>query len=119
MKSRFTSLVFLFLSVFVFQACNDDDGPEYDRTALVTVKQDASNHIFFVLESTKETLYPTNDSQIAGYKYKEGQRALIFFSFTDQKKESYDYAVKVYYLYDILTKDAIELTADNEKEVGD
>lgn len=111
-------LAVLVAMIPVMQSCNDDDkyssGNFVFRMATVHV---ISGETYYLEIDNGKTLWPSV-TKILGYKPIDGQRVLADYTPLGHL-ESYDEAVRVNYLFNILTKQVEELTAGNEAEYGD
>ena len=104
----------------VMPSCSDDDDnyvictyPSPVPTALVTVKTEANNSVYFQLDD-KTTLFPTNMKK-SPFGEKE-VRALVACVETNGNSSKYDKAVFVNWIDSILTKPAVLWTEDLDVE---
>lgn len=107
-------IAFSFLLAPLFQSC-DDDNVDSVYQALSTIRVIDDNEYFFISDS--DSLYP-KETMAPAYKAKDGQRAIVQFSFMDPSTSIYDADIKVLMIEDILTKPVTELTEENENEIG-
>jgi hypothetical protein len=118
---RFLPVVSAMLVACSLLSCSsflNDDDPPTTSLAIATVKVVEGNDYYFGLDDG-DTMYPVDKSSIPGYKVKDGQRALVYFSLTDQEVEGYDYTIRVLGIEDVLTKDVILLTEEVADSIGD
>ena len=120
MKNWITGVLGLFLLSVALGACSNDDDDDYLRimpNALVTVKTNGDNCYFQLDDST--TLLPAN---INGKLYDGKEvRALVNYTITDQKSDSYDGVVNVNWIDSILTKKPVPYlatSAENDAKYG-
>lgn len=121
MRKNYFSLfiLFLFLTSFVFTSCDDDD--EYDlgrfTISLATVNPiDEQNGTYYLTLDNGTTLWPAASN--AYYKPKNDQRVIVSFTLLSDSLSGYDHFVKINALQEILTKSIIDLTTENEEEIG-
>ena len=102
------------------QSCLDDDKPEFPWLAFSTIHtlENVDNGYYFGLDDGSK-LYPGDTTRIDQYKVIDGQRAFVYYNYLDEPKTGYDYNIKVGQIINILTKDIIDLTAENAEKIGD
>ena len=113
MKKLYSYLLLLPLSLFAAFSCSDSDN-DYDYVSLTTVVQ-GDNKLLF-MRSDSSLLNPTNFTILSN----TGQRMLVQYEIknTLPTNTPYKYEIEVYDYDLILTKDVIDLTAENEVAVG-
>ena len=113
MKKFYYYLLFLPLSLFAASSCSDSDN-DYDYISLMTVVESDSKLLF--MKSDSSLLNPTNFTIMSN----AGQRMLVQYEIenTLPTNTPYKYEIEVYDYDLILTKDVIDLTAENEVAVG-
>lgn len=113
MKKFYFYLMLLPLSIFVASSCSNSDD-DRDYVSLVTVVQGEGKLLFMRADST--LMNPTNLTITSS----AGQRVLIEYEIkhTYESNTPFRYDVKVDDYELILTKDAIDLTAENEATIG-
>lgn len=106
-------LPFLLLP-FLFVGCNNDD--EYRYVSLVTVVENTDGDLTF-MRNDSSLLNPDNYT----ISYDEGQRMLIEYKIKeiDTSVTPYEYKIRLKDYESVLTKDVVDLTSDNEDEIGD
>lgn len=103
------------MGVFMLQACDDDNslGKFYVRMATVHAIGGSS---YYLETDNGKTLWPSATA-IPQYKPVDGQRVIADYTPLGTLQE-YDEAIRVNYLYNVLTKQVEELTAENEEVFG-
>lgn len=109
------SVCILLLST-IFVSCNDDGYSLGDIYAprLATVMPLSDNTYYLVLDDGK-TMW---DATGYAYKPKYNQRVILYYTILDENVGGYDYYIKVRGIQEILTKDIIDLTAQNQDSIG-
>lgn len=112
--------ILMTLTPFLLQSCLDDNEPEYPWLAISTIRtlENIDNGYYFGLDDGSK-LYPGDTTLIHNYQVTEGQRAFVYYNLLDEPKAGYDYNIKVGQIINILTKDIIDLTAENAERIGD
>lgn len=102
--------------VSIFQACNDD-GYSLDNfsLALATVNPIDSKTYYLTLDDGT-TIWPASSNVV--YTPKADQRVIVNYTPLSDEIGKYDHYAKINGIQDILTKGVINLTSQNEKEVG-
>lgn len=112
-------MMMIAMTLPVLQSCNDDDGYSLsDYVLSMATVHVVSGETYFLEIDNGQTLWPAATA-IPWYKPVDGQRVLADFTLLSDDFQGYDHAVKVNYLSNVLTKKVDELTAENEKEIGD
>lgn len=111
----------LLLPALVFFACSNDDDDDWEnyRINIATVENPDNSAGFYLrldndrVLKIKETVYPN-------YKPKTGQRILAAYTLQDNKEkdESYDYNIRLYDAYNVLTKDIFNITPATQDSIG-
>lgn len=118
-KVKFITLSFILLLVPFLQSCLDDSEP-VDSFVISTVKVlDETNKDYYFLLDNGKKMFPGITKWVGGYEPKDGQRAFVLFQELEDKAAGYDYNIEVKRIENVLTKDVVDLTAENEKEIGD
>lgn len=101
------------------QSCLDDEGYDLGNfmQRMATVKVINGND-YYLVDDEGTTYYP-GASQIPNYIPVDGKRVWADITLLADNYAGYDHAIRVNYLYDVLTKQVEELTAENEAEYGD
>ena len=107
-------IAFSFLIAPLLQSCNDDNVDSVYQ-AISTIRVINESEYFFISDS--DSLYP-KETMAPAYKAKDGQRAIVQFSFIDSSTSIYDADIKVLAIENILTKSVTELTEENKDEIG-
>lgn len=84
-------------------SCNDNsNGGSYYGPTFVTVHTfgGITSDYYFVSDNN-EKIYVGDRSRVGSYEAQDGNRALITYQLLDQKKEGYDYNIKLYAIEDI------------------
>ncbi len=116
MKKVISAIICLITSLTFFSSC-DNDGYSLDDMYiyLATVNEVGDNSIDLTLDDGTK-LWPTN---IYSYNVsKNKQRAVAYFTVISDKQGEYDHYIVLHRLYNILTKDIIDLTKENQDSIG-
>ena len=117
-KYNFILLLGLFLTINL-TSCSDDDGYNLNDfvLSLATVNPiDVEKGTYSLILDDGTTLWPTASNVL--YRPKYGQRVLVSYTILSDQIGEYDHYIRVNNIYDILTKKVVDLTAENEKEIG-
>lgn len=112
-------LVFITV-LFISISCSDDDGYSLDnfRVNLATVNPiDIKEGTFYLTLDDGTTLWPAT-MPIIGYIPFYNQRVILNYTLLSDKINDFDHYIRINSMSNILTKEIIELTAENEKEIG-
>lgn len=104
-----------------FISCSDDDGYSLDDFSvnLATVNPiDMETGTFYLTLDNGTTLWPATMSNMT-FKPRYNQRVLLNYTLLSDQIGDFDHYIKVNSISNILTKEIIELTPENEKEIGD
>lgn len=104
--------------LLVIPSCDDNNGRSLGDIYInvATVVQESENSYSFLLDNGKR-LWPAAGN--IRYAPKDGQR--VFLNYTilwDSQGTMYDYDIKVNDIWNILTKQAIELNEENKDSIG-
>ena len=118
---KFNLYLLLFMLVFIptLQSCDNDDGYSLDNfaIAMATVKTDAGNSVYFVLDNG-ETLWPAA-SLVPFRELEDGTRIIGNFTILSDAQNGFDHFVRLNSYSKVLTKDIINLTEANKDSIGD
>lgn len=120
MKRKFI-LSAITLAMFVaigFQSCDDNNGYSLGDfwVDIATVETDDNSSAYWFILDDGTTLWPAaSDIQ---YLPKQGQRIILNYSILSNQKNEFDHYIKINYIWDILTKKTIVLTATNVDSIG-
>lgn len=118
---RYSLIVIIsIISIFTFNSCNNDDGYSLGNYKLdiATVNAiDSASGTFFLKLDNGNTLLPVAFDSY--YKPLFNKRVIVNYTLLSDQTGGYDHAIKINAIQDILTKEVIDLTAENEKEIGD
>ncbi len=112
----------LLLSVVLISglaSCNDDDNVDvkaFGYSTLGSIEKTADADYF--IDSDKGRKLFVENPQVMN-ELKEGDRVYAEFLLSGQKREGFDECINIYYLYKVLIKDPVHLTAENEKDIAD
>ncbi len=112
-------VLFTFFATLVFTSCTDDDDYSLGKfvISLATVNPiDSQTGTYYLTMDDGTTLWPAASDVF--YKPKADQRVWINFTLLSDSLSGYDHYIKINYLQDILTKNIVELTDENEEEIG-
>lgn len=111
----FLTMTISSILAFGLASCSSDDNDFGDWASIVTVNEISTGRYDFTLDNG-EKLWIASPSNInLKPKY---NRAIIYYSLSDDKKEGYDQTIKLYRFYDVLTKNAVYIPSD-DKEMQD
>lgn len=120
MKKIHFSLIILLTSMalFTFSSCGDDDySPGNFIISLATVNlTDELANGYYLTTDNGERLCPVATN--VDYKPKSNQRVLVDYTLLDDSTKTYDYLIRVNRIQNIITKKVIDMTAENESEIG-
>ncbi len=113
---RVIAIIFCSISFTFFSSCNDDDGYSLDDMYIymATVRPIGDNAFDLILDDGT-SLWPVNE-----YKYtpRKNQRAIAYFTLISNKQNGYDHYIVLRKLTNILTKNVIDLTTENQDSIG-
>lgn len=118
-KIKLSLLAIITLFGIVFQSCNNND----DHYSLGDIAIDwatavsISPNTYYLVGDTWGSMWPAATS-IPGYKPKDGQRVVVLFNPLADNFQSYDHAIKVEDVKEVLTKKVELLTAGNNEDYG-
>lgn len=117
LKLKFILLITV-LGLFSFSSCDDDGYSLGDFTvALATVKPiDAQAGSYYLILDNGTTLWPA--ASAVNYKPKDKQRVIVDYTLLSDQIGEYDHYAKINALREILTKEIVDLTSQNEEEIG-
>lgn len=112
-------ITMLLVAIPMLQSCDDDGEYEVRPVVMATVHLDSGNAYYLELDNGKK-LWP-EATEIPWYKPVDGQRTWANFTVLNDEtpEDGFDHDVKVNFLFNVLTKNVEELTAENEEEIGD
>lgn len=111
-------ITMMLIAIPMLQSC-DDDGYSLDGFVfrMATVRVESGNTYSLEIDNGKKLWVAT--TAIPWYKPVDGQRVWADYTLLgDNPNAEFDHAIRVNYLYNILTKTVEELTADNEEAIG-
>lgn len=112
-------LVISLIAIFTFNSCSNDDGysPGNYRLDVATVNAiDSTSGTFYLTLDNGKTLVPI--SYDSYYKPQYDKRVIVNYTLLADQTGVYDHAVRINAIQDILTKEVIDLTAENAQEIG-
>ena len=109
---------FLTLIATTFYSCDNNDGYSIGDIGMswATVRV-LNNNTYYLDSDNYGTLWLSADAA-RWYKPVEGERVISYFNPLADNYKNYDMAVKLEAIYPILTKDIVEITPENEQEIG-
>lgn len=103
----------------VLQSCDDNDGYSLgDFTPPLWATVRVTGNAFYLDCDRWGTLWPVN-TDLGWYEPVDGKRVITVFNPLSDGFEGYDHAVKLWRLYDVLTKEVETVTPETEEEFGD
>ena len=114
MRAQSIGVIFLLLALI---SCNNKDGYSLGefQVSMGTIKMESETSYSILLDNGKKLWPAATDHR---YKAKDNQRAFVNYTLLSGEYNGYDHMVKVNAIWNILTKDIIKLTHDNEEEIG-
>lgn len=114
MRAQSIGILILLLTLV---SCNKNDGYSLGdfRIDIGTVQKEDNNSFSLELDNGKK-LFPMNPHY--GYHLKENQRVFINYTLLSGEHNQFDHLVKINDMWNILTKDVIDLTTANEDSIG-
>lgn len=115
-KTYWTFSTFLIGILLISISCDDNSRSLGDfRIDIATVVPEGDNAYSLLLDNGKR-LWPA--ATAVWYKPSYNQRVFLNYTILSEKMGEFDHYIKVNDIWNILTKEAIELTAQNEDSVG-
>lgn len=116
MKTKILSIAFFVLFITAI-SCSKNDGYSLGtfRISIATVKLTNGNSYSLILDNGK-SLWPAASDIY--YKPVNNQRVFVNYTILSDELSGYDHYVKVNDIWNILTKDVIELTTENADSIG-
>lgn len=106
------------ITPFFIQSCDSDGYSLNDQVVrMATVRVVSGNLYSLEIDNGKKLWVAASDAY--WYKPVDGQRVVANFTLLSDEYESYDHAIKVNFLWNVLTKQVEELTEENEETYGD
>lgn len=111
----FTASAFLLL-IYAF-SCNDSEGYSLGdfRVSIATVHTTSPNSFFVQLDNGKKLFPAASDVR---YFPKDEQRVFINYTILSNQQNEYSHYIKVNDIWNVLTKNVIELNAQNADSIG-
>lgn len=119
-KIRYSLIIVISLiAIFTFNSCNDEGYSLGNyRLDIATVNSIGSDSgTFYLTLDNGSTLLPVASDSY--YKPQFNKRVIVNYTLLSDQMGEYDHAIKINAIQDILTKEVIDLTSENEKEIGD
>ncbi len=123
MKSIRYSLIFIIslIAIFTLNSCSDaaDENHISDnyRSDIATIYAiDTTARSFYLKLDDGSTLLPASFDP--SYKPSYNKRAIVDYTILSDKTSGYDHIARINAISDIATKGVIDLTRENEKEIG-
>lgn len=105
-----------FIMAVTSSCMNDDNNGTYYSTIGSLEKADGINYL--IATDSGRKLLISNSTEVAA-EAKAGDRLYVEFTFDSEEPQGYDGKIDIFYLYKILVKDPVHLTAENSNEIGD
>lgn len=114
MRAQSIGIIFLLLALI---SCNNKDGYSLGefQVSMGTIIMESETSYSILLDNGKKLWPAATDHR---YEAKNNQRAFVNYTLLSGEYNGYDHMVKVNAIWDILTKDIIKLTKENEEEIG-
>jgi len=115
-------LLFLLVAPALLLAggCNDDDGYSLGdlwRSIATVENPNQENYFFFRTDGGTRMWTAAND--LRNYHPKDGQRIIAYYTIiSDRSSSHYDHDVVFRGVYEILTKNVVDITEENNEELG-
>lgn len=116
---KFIVLITSVCMALALTGCNDGgSGIRYYESVATVENPNGSSAFFFTTDSGFRMWAGATD--IPWYRPKDGQRIIVDYAIINEKEagSAYDYDVRIYDVYEILTKDAVEITPGNSGQYG-
>lgn len=112
-------LFFVLLFPF-FVACNDDDQSKIPYRINIATVENPNNSTAFYFRLDNDTLMWTDKSNFPYYRPKDGQRIIANYTILEKKadSETYQYAVKLNDVYEVLTKGIFKISPEKQDSIG-
>lgn len=117
MKSKSIIGIALFFLIFATISCNKSDGYSLGafRIDIATVKKIDNYSYSLILDNGKKLWIAASDVR---YIPKDNQRVFINYTLLSDEVGDYDHYIKLNDIWNILTKDIIDLTTENADSIG-
>ncbi|MDR0661284.1 MAG: NigD-like protein [Prevotellaceae bacterium] len=121
MKTQKYFLPLALVGTLFLTSCNDDDGYSLDKFWVsVGTVQNGDNSSYFFLDLDNGKRLWTVATNLPYYRPAIGQRVIADYTILSDREEasSYDHDVKLNDVCPILTKDIVNITSENDEELG-
>ncbi len=121
MKKTFLNNLLCMIAVMLtFSSCNknDEELTSYSYSTLGDI-ENANGSEYYVNSDKGNKLLINNYPNLKQLGIGEGDRIFAEFFMNENKNEAYNEVIDIYYVYKVLVKDPIALTAENSEEVAD
>ncbi len=117
MQKRLLIFIFIFTGTLLFNIGCDDNSRSLGNFGIdiATVIPEGENRYSLILDNGKR-LWPA--ASAVNYSPTRNQRVLLNYTILSEEKDGYDHYVKVNDLWEILTKNTIELNTQNKDSIG-
>ncbi|MDR2037666.1 MAG: NigD-like protein [Bacteroidales bacterium] len=108
------------ISLFAVACNDDDDDPDTMYISIATVENPENKSTFFFKLDQSQGRMLTAETLLPNYRPKDGQRIVATYSLLSDKSSEgeYDYDVRLYRVYSILTKEIFEITPETQDSIG-
>lgn len=119
LNMNFIKIVFSVMMIVSMSSCLDDDAAEvaYYYSTIGMVEKAEGDACYVATDTGKKLLVSNSQDMLS--EVSEGDRVYAEFNLTGEKPQGYDDEIWVYYVYKVLVKDPVHLTAANGNEIGD
>lgn len=116
MKKTVLTISILVIGILlIMPSCDDNSRSPYLHINIATVIPEGENEYSLLLDNGTRLKPVYSDVR---YEAKENQRVLLNYTILWDNKGGYNYDIKVNDIWNILTKQAIELTVENADSIG-
>lgn len=108
------------IAAFSLNSCSNDDGFNMGNYWLdvATVNQiEGNTESFYLTLDNGKRLLPISFDSYSNPQF--GKRVIVKYTLLSDKMDTYDNTIKINSIQNILTKEVIDMTSENEKEIGD
>jgi hypothetical protein len=106
----------LLTAAFSLQSClGDSEKPTYITIGTIRVLEGAA---YYVAADNGESIYPGDTTALRHYDVVDGQRVIVHFVPLDDAVSGYDINAQIYWIENILTKEIVPLTDENDAAAG-
>ena len=116
MKKNLLTIAVILVACFTFLSSCDNSG-YYERRVNIATVQPRGGYAYSLLFDDGRHLLPV--ASAVRYVPRENQRVLLNFTILSGRYGEFDHLIRVNDIWNILTKQVVELTTENAEKIGD